>query len=183
MVLPDFFGRLLAGHNGADAAPLIVVLAIGNIFYAGTGPSGHILNMTGRPRVTLINSIVAVILYIALGAFFVPRYGAIAMAAVDAGITALINLTVVLEGRILVGVHPFGRSFLKPLSATIAFALFLLLWRTVLGTGLAIEGAGLVIGVIIYVAILAKLGMDPEERYVFGRIKQRIPFLARRNRG
>jgi O-antigen/teichoic acid export membrane protein len=183
MVLPGFFGRLLAGHNGADAAPLIVVLALGNIFYAGTGPSGHILNMTGRPRVTLINSITAVILYIILGAILVPRYGAIAMAGVDAGITAAINLTVVLEGRILVGVHPFGKSFLKPLGATVVFALFLLLWRTVLGTGLAVEGAGLVVGVIIYLGILAKLGMDPEERYVFGRIKQRIPSLARRGRG
>jgi O-antigen/teichoic acid export membrane protein len=179
MVLPDFFGRLLAGHNGADAAPLIVVLAIGNIFYAGTGPSGHILNMTGRPRVTLINSIAAVILYIALGWLLVPRYGAIAMAGVDAGITALINLTVVLEGRILVGVHPYGRSFLKPLSATMAFGLFLLLWRTIVGRDLALEGVGLVLGLVIYVGLLWKFGMDPEERYVFGRIKQRLPFLSR----
>jgi O-antigen/teichoic acid export membrane protein len=182
MVLPDFFGRLLAGHNGVDAAPLIVVLAMGNIFYAGTGPSGHILNMTGRPRVTLINSIAAVILYIALGAILVPRYGAIAMAGVDAGITALINLTVVLEGRILVGVHPFGRSFLKPLSATAAFALFLLLWRTFVGTGLALEGVGLALGLGIYFGVLWKLGMDPEERYVFTRIKQRLPRLSRTRR-
>jgi O-antigen/teichoic acid export membrane protein len=178
MVLPDFFGRLLAGHNGADAAPLIVVLAIGNIFYAGTGPSGHILNMTGRPRVTLINSIAAVILYIALGWLLVPRYGAIAMAGVDAGITALINLTVVLEGRLLVGVHPYGRSFLKPLTATVAFGLFLLLWRTVVGTGLALEAIGLGLGVLIYVGLLWKFGMDPEERYVFRRIKQRLPFRS-----
>jgi O-antigen/teichoic acid export membrane protein len=135
--------------------------------------------MTGRPRVTLINSIAAVILYIALGWLLVPRYGAIAMAGVDAGITALINLTVVLEGRILVGVHPFGRSFLKPLSATAAFAVFLLLWRTVVGRGLALEGVGLILGVVIYVAVLWRFGMDPEERYVFGRIRQKIPFLSR----
>jgi O-antigen/teichoic acid export membrane protein len=182
MVLPGFFGRLLAGHNGADAAPLIVVLAIGNIFYAGTGPSGHILNMTGRPRVTLINSITAVIVYIALGAIVVPHFGAIGMAWVDAAITASLNLTVVLEGRGLVGVHPFGRSFLKPLSATVTFALFLLIWRTIFGTGLAIDGLGLIIGVAIYIGVLMKLGMDPEERYVWGRIKQRIPILNRRSR-
>jgi O-antigen/teichoic acid export membrane protein len=180
IVMPDFFGRLLAGHNGADAAPLIVVLAFGNIFYAGTGPAGHILNMTGRPRVTLINSIVAVLIYIGLGVVVVPRFGAIGMAAVDAAVTALLNLTVVLEGRLLVGVHPFGKSFLKPLSATLVFGLFLLAWRTVLGTGLAVEGAGLVIGVLLYIGILSRLGMDPEERYVFGRIKQRLPFLNRK---
>jgi O-antigen/teichoic acid export membrane protein len=182
MVLPDFFGRLLAGHSGADAAPLIVVLAIGNIFYAGTGPSGHILNMTGRPRVTLINSITAVIIYIGLGAIIVPRYGAIGMAAVDAGVTALINITVVVEGRILVGVHPFGRSFLKPLSATAAFVVFLLIWRTVLGTALAIEGVGLILGAMIYLGLLMKLGMDPEERYVFGRIKERLGSISKRSR-
>jgi O-antigen/teichoic acid export membrane protein len=182
IVLPDFFGRLLAGHSGADATSLIVVLAIGNIFYSGTGPSGHILNMTGRPRITLINSITAVIIYIGLGAIVVPRFGAIGMAAVDAGVTALINIAVVLEGRILVGVHPFGRSFFKPLAGTVAFALFLLVWRTALGTSLAIEGAGLILGVLIYIGILSKLGMDPEERYVFGRIKQRLGSLSARNR-
>ena len=97
------------------------------------------------------------------------------MAWVDAAITASLNLTVVLEGRLLVGVHPFGRSFLKPLSATVTFAIFLLLvWRTILGTGLAIDGLGLILGVAIYVGVLVKLGMDAEERYVWGRIKQRI---------
>ncbi|MEA2507372.1 MAG: hypothetical protein QOH48_1990 [Actinomycetota bacterium] len=180
MVLPDFFGHLLAGHNGTAAAPLIVILAMGNIFYAGTGPSGHILNMTGRPRVSLINSVIAVMVYIALGALIVPHFGARGMASVDAGVTALINLTVVLEGRLLVGVHPFGRSFLKPLSSTVAFALFLLAWRTLLGTGLAIQALGLVIGVFIYIGLLLKLGMDPEERYVFGRIKERLTSLTKR---
>jgi O-antigen/teichoic acid export membrane protein len=182
MVMPGFFGRLLAGHSGADAAPLIVVLALGNIFYAGTGPSGHILNMTGRPRVTLINSITAVLIYVALGALIVPHFGAIGMAAVDAGVTALLNLTVVVEGRILVGVHPFGRSFLKPLGATTVFAIFLLIWRTVFGAGLVIQAAGLVIATLIYIALLVKLGMDPEERYVFGRIKERLSSLRKSRR-
>jgi O-antigen/teichoic acid export membrane protein len=177
IVLPDFFGRLLAGRSGADATSLIVVLALGNIFYAGTGPSGHILNMTGRPRVSLINSITAVLVYIGLGALIVPRFGAIGMASVDASITAALNLTVVLEGRLLVGVHPFGRSFLKPLTAAVTFGLFLFAWRSIAGTKLPIEAVGLVIGIVIYIGLLLKLGMDPEERYVFARIKQRLSLL------
>jgi O-antigen/teichoic acid export membrane protein len=181
IVIPDFFGHLVGGENAADVAPLIAILAIGNIFYAGTGPAGQMLIMTGRPRVNLLNSIASVVVYIVLGAILVPKYGAIGMAAVDAGVTIALNLVVVFEGWILVGVHPFGRSFVKPLGAAAVFGVFLLLWRILLGTGLVVEGLGLGVASLLYFGLLLKLGMDPEERFVYGRIRQRLSSLSRRH--
>lgn len=50
-----------------QAASLVAILAAGNLFYAGTGPTGLVLSMTGRPGINFVNSAVAVALYIGLG--------------------------------------------------------------------------------------------------------------------
>ena len=36
----------------------------------------------------------------------------------DAVVTAIINIVRVIETRVFVGIHPFGRSLLKPFAAT-----------------------------------------------------------------
>jgi O-antigen/teichoic acid export membrane protein len=173
---PDLFTPILAPPGGADAAaPVVAVLAIGNIFYTGSGPTGYVISMSGRPTVNLINSVVAVALYFALGYAVVPEHGALGMAIVDAAVTALINSVRVLQAWFLVGVHPFGRSFLKPVLATLAGAGVLLAWRVVPGDSIPLEIAGVVLGAIVYLVVLRALGMDPEERHLWTEIRKRMP--------
>ena len=169
----DLFVRLFAGPEGAGAAPVVAMLALGNFFYTGTGPTGYVISMTGRPEVNLLNSVVAVILYCALGLWIVPRHGALGMAAVDALVTALVNSARVIEARLLVGVQPFGRTFFKPVVASAAGAVALLAWRLVPLEGTAVEIAGLLVGAAVYLATLRALGVDPEERMVWNRIRKR----------
>ncbi|MCA1705820.1 MAG: polysaccharide biosynthesis C-terminal domain-containing protein, partial [Actinobacteria bacterium] len=134
---------------------------------------GYVLSMTGRPGVNFANSIAGVALYIALGVVIVPKHGALGMAYVDAIVTALINMVRVLEAKILVGVQPFGRSFFKPVVATVIGALVLLLWRLIPGDGYLVEASGVTFAAITYIAVLARLGLDDEERYVWDKIRQR----------
>jgi hypothetical protein len=94
------------------------------------------------------------------------------MAVVDAFVTALVNSARVVEAKLLVGVQPFGRSFLKPVTATLVAAAVLLAWRLVPG-GLAVEIAGVVVAAAVYLGVLRALGLDPEERHVWERIKAR----------
>jgi O-antigen/teichoic acid export membrane protein len=170
---PDLFVELFAGGQRAEAASVVAVLAIGNLFYTGTGPTGYVISMTGRPGVNLVNSIVAVGGYVALGAWLVPAHGALGMAVVDAIVTALINSVRVVEARLLVGVQPFGRSFLKPVLASLAGGIVLLAWRLVPGDGVVVEITGLLLGALVYVGVLRALGIDPEERMVLDRIRAR----------
>ena len=170
---PDLFVRLFAGDNGAGAEDIVMILAMGNFFYTGTGPTGYVLSMTGRPGINLINSIVGVALYVAGGLWAVPRYGPEGMAVVDAVVTATINSARVIEARVLVGVQPFGRSLLKPLAATAAGAIVLLLWRLVPGDSLWLDGAGVVVAAAVYLGVLKALGMDAEERDVWRQITSR----------
>lgn len=176
----DLFVRLFAGSKGAGAASVVAVLAVGNLFYTGTGPTGYVLSMTGRPGVNLLNSIVAVVVYVALGLWLVAEHGVLGMAVTDAVVTALVNSARVVEAKLLVGVQPFGRTFVKPVLASVAAGVFLLAWRLVPGSGSAIEIAGLALAGLVYLAALRALGVDPEERMVLERIKARAPGRRRK---
>jgi O-antigen/teichoic acid export membrane protein len=174
MLEPDLFAWIGGGVKGLDAAPAVAILAAGNIFYTGTGPTGYVISMTGHPGVNFVNSVVAVALYAGLGFWIVPDHGIVGMAIVDSVVTALVNIARVVEAKILVGVQPFGRSFLKPIAATIVGAAVLLLWRLVPGEGRLIEIVGVVVAAIAYLAALAVMGIGPEERHVLDRIKKRV---------
>jgi O-antigen/teichoic acid export membrane protein len=174
MLESDVFVSLFAGPQGAAAAGLVVILAIGNIFSTGTGPCSYLLSMTGRPGLNLVNSIVGVVLYAALGWLLVPRYGVVAMAAVDAGVTALVNIARVIEAKVLIGVQPYGPTFAKPVLATLAGAVVLLAWRLLPVTGTIVDLAGIAAAGVVYFATLRALGLDPEERAVIDRLRTRV---------
>jgi O-antigen/teichoic acid export membrane protein len=178
---PDLFVQLFAGSEGTGAEPIVAILALGNFFYTGTGPTGYVLSMTGRPGINFANSLVGVALYIVGGLWAVPRYGAIGMAVVDASVTALINSARVIETKIFVGVQPFGRSILKPIGASAAGGLVLLAWRLFPGDALWLEIAGLVVAAFVYLATLKAMGIDPEERLVWNRIRKRMRFKKGRS--
>jgi len=177
---PDLFVWMIAGNKGEGAAGVVAILALGNFFYTGTGPTGYLISMTGRPGINLANSVVAVALFAGAGALVVPEHGAVGMAVVDAVVTALVNCARVVEAKILIGVQPFGRSFIKPVIATVVGAAVLLAWRLVPGDDLWLDAAGICVAAAVYLGVLRALGLDPEERHVLDRIKARALALRRR---
>ncbi|MGH2828555.1 MAG: oligosaccharide flippase family protein [Actinomycetota bacterium] len=182
IVDPDLFVQLLAGDKAARAIPLVAILAVGNLFYASTGPSGLLISMTGRPGVNLLISVVTVTSYVVFGYLFVPRYGALAMAYIDASVTVVVNLIRVLLGWRLVGIQPFGRTYLKPVGATAAAVAVLLVWKFALVSSVAVQLAGVLVAAAVYFLVLRVMGLDPEERHVFDRIRAKLPWPPRRTR-
>jgi O-antigen/teichoic acid export membrane protein len=180
IVMPEPFIRMFAGKAGAGAAGVVTILAIGNIFYTGTGPTGYVISMTGRPGVNFVNSIVAVGLYVGLGALIVPEHGAVGMAVVDSVVTAVLNLARVVEAWVLVGVQPFGKTFVKPVLATLAGSAVLLAWRLAFGTGTLIALLGVAIAAVVYLGALRVQGLDEEELLVWKQIRRRA--FKRRSR-
>jgi O-antigen/teichoic acid export membrane protein len=173
MIEAELFARLFGGEQAVDAAPVIAILAFGNIFHTCTGPSIHLLTMTGRPGINFLNSLAAVCLYALLGWLVAPEHGAVGVALVDAGVTVLVMSTRVLQAWKLVGVHPFGRSLLKPLSATAAGALTLIAWSVTAPERLWLDIGGLVVATLVYLALLRRFGVDEEERHVWTLLRNR----------
>lgn len=176
---PDLF-LIFFRKEAAGAAAIIAVLAVGNLFYSGTGPTGYVLSMTGRPGVNFANSIVGVGLYVVGGIIVVPEHGALGMAYVDAAVTAVINIARVVEAKVLVGVQPFGRSFVKPVVGTLVGAAVLLLWRLIPGDSYPLEACGIGAALIAYLATLRMFGIDDEERFVWDAIRARASKSIRR---
>ncbi len=174
VVEPDPFVRLFAGDAAAGAATVAAVLAAGNLFFTGTGPTGHVISMIGRPEINLVNSVVATALYVGLGLVFVPRYGAVGMAAVDAGVTVLVNFARIVECKLLAGIQPFGKTFVKPLAATAAGVVVLLLWKLVPGESTMLDLAGIAVAGGVMLVVLKLAGLDPEERLVWTTVRARI---------
>lgn len=173
LIMPEVFATAFAGDDAGGVAPVLAVLAIGNIFYSGTGPTGYVLSMTGRPGINFINSVVAVALFVGLGIVVAPDHGALGIAVVDAIVTALVNSARVIEARYLVGVQPFGRTFYKPVVATLIGAAVLLLWKLLPVDSLIFDGVGIAVAAAVYVFVLKRLGIDEEERHVIDRIRAR----------
>lgn len=169
----DLFARVYTGgESGAAAA--VAILALGNIFYTSTGPTGYVISMTGHPGVNFVNSVIAVAIYVGAGIVVVPEHGAAGMAAVDALVTTAVNAARVIEAKVLVGVQPFGRTFLKPVAATAAAAAVLGAVRIAAPDSDLAQIAGLAAAAAVYVGVLRALGLDPEERAVLDTIKDRV---------
>ena len=174
IIAPEIPLRLLTGGADPDAARVIAILAVGNIFFVGSGPCSYLISMTGRAGLNLIDSVIAVVLYVVLGMWLVPRYGAVGMAIGDAAVTTVINITRLVQAKVLIGVHPFGRSFWKPVRAVSVMVAALLVWRFVAPTGLLYGLAGLAAAGACYLLVLRAQGIDPEEREVYERIMKRL---------
>ena len=174
---PDLFASFLAKPEDVGAVVSVAaILAAGNFFYTGTGPTGYVISMSGHPVINLLNSIAAVILYAVFGIWAAKEHGAVGVAVVDAAVTAAVNSARVVEAWFLVGVQPFGRSFLKPVAATIAGAVVLLAWRLIPGDSQPLEIAGIAVAGVVYFFVLRAFGIDPEERYVWQMIAKKLPW-------
>ena len=174
IVEPDVFARLFGGGQVADAAPAAAILAVGNLFFAGTGPGHQVLTMIGRPGINFANSVGAFALYAVLGYLIAPEHGATGMAVVDAGVTILINVARVIEGKVLAGVQPFGRSFVKPLVSTALAVGVFLLWKLALPGGFIWVAGGVALYGVVFLGALWLFGIDPEERAVWSMIRGKV---------
>jgi hypothetical protein len=85
----------------------------------------------------------------------------------------LINSVRVVQAKMLVGIQPFGKTFYKPVVATLAGAAVVFPWSFFADDDVLLEVAGIAIGAVVYLVALKALGLDPEERHVWDRIRKR----------
>ncbi|HKY60787.1 MAG TPA: oligosaccharide flippase family protein [Gemmatimonadota bacterium] len=174
VILPEPFVRILGGTTVQEATVLTSVIAMGTLFQVGTGLCGALVTMAGYPITNLVNSIGIWTLYISAAWLIVPHHGVMGMAVIHSAAGALSNLVMVLAARWLIGIQPYGRSFLKPIAATCAAGVVLLLWRGLVERSLYLDLLGLALAGAAYTAALWVTGMDAEDRIVYERVRVRL---------
>ena len=160
------------GDDFTAGATSMMVLAIGTLVYTCTGVGANILDMTDHPKVNTVNSVFMLFITIALTFVFVPKQGVVGAAIATSLSTVLVNLVCLIEVWVLLGMHPYNRSFIKPvvsglIAALVAFLLFQFLVSSTLFIHLVV-GAGALWSV--YGLMLFLLKLSPEDRIVIERL-------------
>ncbi|MGW5579913.1 flippase [Micromonospora chokoriensis] len=173
LVFPEQLLRLVGGPGLVGGAAVTVVLALGQLVNAATGPCGTLLNMSGRVSVNMVDNLAALVLNVLLNLWLIPAYGILGAAVAWAVSLAAVNLARVWQVRAQVHTVPVTTGMLKGLVAA-AGAVVVGLgvrwlvegWVTQLTVGLtAIVGA--------YCAGVLALGLSREDVMVLGSVTRR----------
>lgn len=174
----------LFGPEFVAGAAVLRVLAVSQMVFIITGPSGWILTMSGRSGMNLLNTVLTMAIALALGFWLIPPYGALGAAVGSAASIAFVNILRLIEVFVILRGQPYNRSYLKPVAAG------LLAVAVVVGTGAllptlpALARAAVLSGVLclVYLLALALLRFDEEDQVVLGALRQQIRRLGRRRR-
>jgi O-antigen/teichoic acid export membrane protein len=172
LVFPDELLRLFGGAFAVGAA-VTVILAIGQLVNAATGPCGTVLNMSGRVALNMWDNLAALVLNVLLNLWLIPAYGIVGAAVAWAVSLAVVNVARVLQVRSLIHALPVSRGM----------AYGLLAGAAALGTGFAVKAllpagfgalvAGLVAIVLVYAGVVLALGLSREDRMVLRALVRR----------
>jgi len=160
----------------------LIILLLGFLVQMTTAPAGQMLTMSGNPQITLINTIgmggISLVLFLIL----IPMYGIEGASLAVAISMLLLGLARVIEGQTIIGIHPFSLSYLKPVIAGCC-SLVITLWidQALPPNKYLFIGCSFSLFFSSYVAALALLGLDPEDRFILAKIKER--FLPSKGQG
>jgi O-antigen/teichoic acid export membrane protein len=174
VVFPRDLLRLF-GHNFGTGATVAAVLAVGQLVNAATGPCGTLLNMSGRVRVNMVDSICVLALNVALNLVLIPRLGVLGAAIAWSVSLALVNLTRLLQVRLLMGVTPFGPGLFRGLAAGVPTLVAAVVVRAVLDGWRATTVVGITVVVVVYVGSVLLLRLTDDDRLVLGLLSRSTP--------
>jgi O-antigen/teichoic acid export membrane protein len=153
---------------------LVVLSAVHLIGYsAGGALVGHVLQMSGKQDIELINSAVMVTLNIVLNFLLIPIYGILG-AAIATGVSyAVINVARIVEVYILLRVHAYDTNYHKPFVAGFAVVLFTM-FLSMLGISRQYWVVQVAVLSIVYFVVIYFLGLEQEDKMIWEAIKKRI---------
>jgi O-antigen/teichoic acid export membrane protein len=165
---------LIYGRSYAVGASALLVLALSHLANASLGLTGWMLVAGGKSRFVLLNNVLGVIFNIGAGILLTSRYGITGTAVAVLGTALVVQGSAVVEVALWQRISPFGAALWKPLaSAAIALGVELVVYRVTPAGGARIA-AVIAVGVVAYFVPLLLLGLPPEERQMFDRLRSRL---------
>lgn len=177
-----FFSNQILEIFGSDfvlGSTCLVILCIGQIINAATGPSGLMILMSGRPYINFFNNALALLLNVLLNLLLIPKYGIVGAAIATSLSMGFVNILKVIQVYYFMRIHPYRLSYLKLLFAGIACILIATFGfkNIVTGTGfwpLVMACLGFL---CTYWGCLFILKLDDADCFVLRKIGQRIALV------
>jgi O-antigen/teichoic acid export membrane protein len=162
------------GSEFTAGASITVLLAIGTLFDVLSGPCGHMLVMSGRPALTMVNNLCGLALNIGLNVLLIPRFGLMGAGIAWAASLALINLARVAQVWFTMHMQPVDRGLVKGVAAAAAAAVVAMVVRQAGGAGLPTLAVGALSIGAVYGAMIFLLGIDSDDRLVWRTLRHRL---------
>jgi len=172
LVFPEGLLRIFGGAFAAGAA-VTLVLAIGQLVNAATGPCGTLLNMSGRVAINMYDNIAALLLNILLNLWLIPGYGIVGAAIAWAVSLAAVNIARVLQVWGLIRAVPVTVGMLKGLAAGALALLVGLVVRVLVPDWPAQLLLGLPVVAVSYLGAVLILGLSHEDVMVLRTLRRR----------
>jgi O-antigen/teichoic acid export membrane protein len=174
----------LFGETFTRGAPALTIMAIGELVNAATGICQSMIDMTGRAKLKLANSILWTVTLLASSALLIPAWGVLGAATAMFISTVAVNLAAVVEVWLLERMLPFERNFWKPLvaGATAFLAGWVLKLVMPMQNGRLLSAAQAALVLAIFGGGLLAFGLEPEDRIVIDRIVGKVSVALRRFR-
>jgi O-antigen/teichoic acid export membrane protein len=175
LVAADMLSAFAPGSQAA--LPVLIALLVARAVEAAFGPATPIVEMIGHRGLPLLNSLFGLALWLVLGLWLVPLYGAYGMALAVSAAVVVTALLAVLELALSDKISPFTRGFWK---ATLASSLCIVaLWTAGLAMapfGQPVRAIGLLILFWPFLWLALKYGLAPEDKAALGKaaIKLRL---------
>lgn len=165
----------LFGPEFTAGTAVLVVMLVGQLCNAATGPSGYLLMMTDHQYVVMANEWLFGVANVVLTVVFIQLFGLVGAALASAGVLAVRNLTKLAEVWYFEGMTPYNRAFLKPLVAGVAVAVGLTLAQGVVISGPVGVAVGVGAATIVYAGTLWVLGIERVDAELYAELVDRSP--------
>ncbi len=176
-----FFSKQLLSIFGDDfsyGSAALIVLAIGNLFYTGTGIGANILDMTNHTKFNIVNSVFMVIVTIFSNLLLIPRWGVMGAAVASSFSTVIVNVVIMIEVLVLLKMQPYRIAVLKPILAGFITAVITYILNQYLVLPSLLD---LIIGVSIlwgvYILIMTLLRFSKEDIAIFTNLRSSLKSL------
>lgn len=182
-VVLAFPGELLAlfGRGFSVAVTVTMVLVVGQVVNAATGPGGMMLTMSGRPGWGLVDNVVTLALNVVLNLVLIPSYGIVGAAIAWSVSLTVVNAAKVVQIRVVLRMLPFEPGQLRALLAAAAAAgLGLLVAQPF--SGFVRLAIGAVVVLACYLAVISVLYRGHEDRLVVRMLVRRTVAILRPQR-
>ncbi len=173
LIAPDMLSAFAPGSSAALS--VLIALLVARAAEAAFGPATPIIEMIGHPGLPLANSLIGLVLWIGLGLWLVPIYGAYGMAlAVSAAVVATALLAV---GELAVSdrLSPFTSGFWKSALAASLFVAALWVAGDVFSEfGKPARAIALLILFWPLLWVAVRFGLEPSDKAALGKLAVKL---------
>lgn len=162
------------GKEFTDASIVLIIICAGQLINTSVGLSGQIIMMTGNQMITLYNSILLIVLSVVLNILLIPKLGIIGAAVSNAACVSIINVIELFQIKKYIGIHPYSRSFFKPILAVAGAALTTYILKMFIEVNILASLLLVIFFVSIYILFLWKLKLEEEEKMILYKIKNKL---------